>query len=128
MKSLINRIGQFFYRYKKLVKMIDSKAQVKNVVKSVFGALGISFIILLLPALVIINMFIIAKLTLFLAILLVLLVVAWPFLYYAFYYILLKNYHEPIRDMNTRIPLLVEATIISLVLLTIGIIVLSIIF
>ncbi|MCD8562082.1 MAG: hypothetical protein LRY20_01210 [Acholeplasmataceae bacterium] len=99
-----------------------------SVVKSVLGALLLSIFVLGLPVLVIVNMFIIAKLTLFLAILLVLIVMAWPFLYYAFYYALLKNYHDKLNEINTKIPYMVESTIISLVLMVIGIIVLSVIF
>lgn len=128
MKPLINRIDQFFFRYKKLIKLIDREVTMRNTVKSVFGALILSLLVLAIPVLVVINMFIISKLTLFLAILLVLMVMAWPFLYYDVYYKLLKNYHPRIQEINTKIPYWTESTIISVVLLIIGIIVLSIIF
>lgn len=128
MKPSVNAIFQFFYRYKKLLKLIEKQITMHSVVKSVLGALLLSIFVLGLPVLVIVNMFIIAKLTLFLAILLVLIVMAWPFLYYAFYYALLKSYHDKLNEINTKIPYMVESTIISLVLMVIGIIVLSVIF
>lgn len=128
MKQLISKLDQFFYKYRKLLKLIDHEVNMKSVVKSVFGALILSLLVLVLPVLIIVNMFIISKLTLFLAILLVLLVMAWPFLYYDVYYKLLKNYHPRVQDINTKIPYWTESTIISIVLLIIGIIVLSVIF
>lgn len=128
MKQLINLIDQMIYRFKKLNKLIDSKTTTNSVVKSVLSALLITVIILAIPVLIVVNMFIISKLTFILALLLVVMVVSWPYLYYAFYYKILKNYHEEIKDINTKLPYLIESTIIAIVLLTIGIIVLSIIF
>ena len=128
MMPLINRIYQFIHRLKKLLRLIEKEVLMKNVIKSVLGALVLSVFVLGLPVLVIVNMFIIAKLTLFLAILLVMLVVVWPFIYYFFYYALLKNYHPKINEINTKIPYLVESSIVSFILLTIGIIVLAVIF
>ncbi len=128
MKSLINRIDQMLHRFKKLMKLIDKEASMKSVIKSVLGALLLSFLTLLLPVLLVINMFIYTKLTLFLAILLVILVVSWPFIYYYFYYRLLKLYHPTVENINTKIPYWIESSLIALILLIIGIIVLSIIF
>jgi len=128
MKSLINRIDQMLHRFKKLMKLIDKEASMKNVVKSVFGALLLSFLSLLIPVLLVINMFIYTKLTIFLAILLVILVVSWPFIYYYFYYRLLKLYHPTVGNINIKIPYWIESSLIALILLIIGIIVLSVIF
>lgn len=128
MKSWINNFYQGFYRYRKLSRLIDERTIMKNVVKSVLGSLLLSLLIALIPSLLIINMFIYAKHTLFLAILLVGIVVSWPFIYYAFYYMLLKNYHPNVKEINTKTPYIVESTITSFVLLTIGIIALSVIF
>ncbi len=131
MKSLtkiIDSVFRFFRRFSKLVKMIDKKTSMKLVVKSVFGALLISILIVLLPALAMINMFIYTKLTFFISILLVLLIMGWSFLYYYFYYRLLKNYHPSLEDINTKIPQLVESSIVAVFFMVIGIIVLSIVF
>ena len=128
MKQLINRIDQAFHRYKKLLKLIDKETHFQGVAKSVLGGLLISVLWLLIPALIVINMFIYTKLTFFLAILLAMMVISWPYLYYALYYRLLKTYYPKIEAINTRFPLLVEASIIAVVLTLIAIIVLSIIF
>lgn len=131
MKSLtkmIDSIFRFFRRFSKLVKMIDKKTSMKLVVKSVFGALLISILIVLLPALVMINMFIYTKLTFLISVLIVLLIMGWSFLYYYFYYRLLKNYHPSLEDINTKMPQLVESTIVATFFMVLGIVVLSIVF
>lgn len=128
MNALIDKIFKFFHRFVKLVKMIDKKTSMKFVVKSVLGALLISFLIILLPALAMINMFIYTKLKLLISIFLVLLIMGWSFLYYYFYYRLLKNYHPEIEDINTKIPQLTESVFVSIFFMVLGIIVLSIVF
>ncbi|RJX26165.1 MAG: hypothetical protein C4537_03140 [Acholeplasma sp.] len=128
MKSLINRIDQWIHRYKQLQKIIDKETRVKGVTKSVLGGLLISVLILLIPALAVINMFIYTKLTFFLAMLLSIMVILWPYLYYSIYFRLLKVYYPKLNDVNTRIPLVMEATLISIVLTVIVITVLSTLF
>ncbi|HBY66091.1 MAG TPA: hypothetical protein DEG42_06960, partial [Acholeplasmataceae bacterium] len=104
------------------------KTSVKSVVKSVAGALLLSILIIAIPVLVIINMFIYAKLTFLLSVFLVIIVMGWSFLYYFFYYKLLKNYHEELSEINTKIPQLVESSIVATFFFFIGIIVLATIF
>ncbi|MBN2299919.1 MAG: hypothetical protein JXC31_01900 [Acholeplasmataceae bacterium] len=128
MNSLIDKVFKFFHRFIKLVKMIDKKTSMKLVVKSVLSALLISLLIVLIPALVMINMFIYTKLKLLISIFLVILIMGWSFLYYYFYYRLLKIYHPSICDINTKIPQLTESVIVSLFFMILGIVVLSIVF
>jgi len=128
MNALIDKVFVFFRRFKKLIKMIDKKTSVKSVIKSVAGALLLSILIIAIPVLVIINMFIYAKHTFLLSVFLVIIVMGWSFLYYFFYYKLLKNYHEELSEINTKIPQLVESTIVATFFFFIGIIVLATIF
>ena len=128
MNALIDKVFVFFRRFKKLIKMIDKKTSVKSVVKSVAGALLLSILIIAIPVLVIVNMFIYAKLTFLLSVFLVIIVMGWSFLYYFFYYKLLKNYHEELSEINTKIPQLVESSIVATFFFFIGIIVLATIF
>ncbi len=121
----MNRVFKFFRRYRNLIKIIDKKTSMKFVVRSVLGALAISFLLVLLPALVIVNMFIYAKLTFLLSLLLLFLIVGWSFLYYYFYYRLLKNYYPNLQEVNTRVPQLVESIFVALFFLVLGIVVLS---
>jgi len=128
MNALINKIFVFFRRFKKLIKLIDQKTTIKTVVKSVAGALLLSLAVVTIPVLVIINMFIYAKHTFLLSIILVLIVMGWSFLYYFFYYKLLKNYHEELAEVNTKMPQLVESSIVALFFFFLGIIILATIF
>jgi hypothetical protein len=128
MKTLIDRIDRFIYRVKKLNRLIDSKTSIQGVVKSVFGALILSILILAPFMLITINMFIYTKLTFFLSLILVLLVMGWGFLYYFFYYRLLKNYFPALEDVDTLTPQLFESSIIAFIFLVIGFVVLTSVF
>ena len=128
MKRIMDKVYKFYHKYRNLVKLIDRQTTMSTVVKSVLGALLISFVIVLLPIILIVNMFIFTKLTLFLSILLLILLILWVYLYYHFYYVLLKNYHEKIKEINTKIPKLVEFSFVGFILLTLGVVVLSTVF
>jgi len=128
MTSLIDKVFKFFRRFKNLVKIIDKKTEMKFVVRSVLGALLISILIVLIPTLVLVNMFIYTKLTFFISIILVFMIMGWSFLYYYFYYRLLKNYHPSLEDVNTKLPQLMESTIVALFFMVLGIVVLSVVF
>ncbi len=128
MNTLIDRVFKFFRRFAKLIKLIDKKTSMKYVVKSVLGALLISLLILLIPILVIVNMFIYTKLTFILSILLIFVIMGWTFLYYYFYYRLLRLYCPSLEDVNTKIPQYTESTIVSLFFMILGIVVLTVIF
>jgi hypothetical protein len=128
MKTLIDRIDRFIYRVKKLNRLIDSKTSIQGVVKSMFGALILSILILAPFMLITINMFIYTKLTFFLSLILVLLVMGWGFLYYFFYYRLLKNYFPALEDVDTLTPQLFEGSIIAFIFLVIGFVVLTSVF
>ena len=128
MKHIMDRVYKFYHKYRNLVKLIDRQTTMNTVLKSVFGALLISFLIILPPSILVINMFIFTKLKLFLSILLLCLVILWVYLYYHFYYKLLKNYHEKIKEINTKIPKNVEFAFVGFIMLTLGFIVLTVIF
>jgi Kef-type K+ transport system membrane component KefB len=128
MKTLIDRIDRFIYRVKKLNRLIDSKTSVQGVVKSVLGALLLSVLVLAPIILIIVNMFIYTKLTFLLSIFLVVTVMGWGFLYYFFYYRLLRNYFPVIEDIDTMTPQLFESSILAFVFLIIGFVVLTTVF
>jgi len=128
MKTLIDRIDRFIYRVKKLNRLIDSKTSIQGVVKSVMGALLLSVLLLAPIVLVIINMFIYTKLTFLLSLFLVVIVMGWSFLYYFFYYRLLRNYFPVIEDIDTKTPQLFESSILAFIFLIIGFVVLTTVF
>ena len=128
MKTIIDKIYRFYHKYRNLVKLIDRQSTMKTTIKSVLGGLLISFLIVLLPSILVINLFILTKLSLLLSIILLIFVLIWVFLYYHFYYVLLKNYHEKIKEINTKIPFLVESSFVAFICLILGIVVISFIF
>ncbi len=128
MKRIMDKVYKFYHTYRNLVRLIDRQTTMSTTLKSVFGALLISFLCVLLPSLLIINMFIFTKLTFLLSVFLVIIIILWVFLYYQFYYVLIKNYHEKIKEINTTIPKLVEFSFVGFIMLTLGIVVLSVVF
>ena len=126
MTSLMNKMFSFFRRYKNLVKLIDQQTTFKTQMKSVAGSFILALIIIALPMLVVINMFIYAKHTIFLSYIMLALLIVGVLLYFAIYYKLLKNYHQKLEDINTKIPMLVEGIGVSLIVLIFGIIAISV--
>ncbi len=126
-KKQLTKLSKGFRRYVVLTKRVDENVKVLSIVKSVLGSLLITVIIVLIPILVIINMFIYTKLTLLLAILLLTVVIGAVFLYFQFYYVLLKNYHPKLEEIAYRIPQFVESIFVSLILLITGIVVIVVI-
>ena len=127
MNKQINRLVKGYRRYIVLSKRIDENVKVKSIIKSVFGSLLLTLIIALLPILIIVNMFIYAKLTLFLAIVLLFIIVGAVYVYFQFYYVLLKNYHSKLEEINYRIPQIVESTFVAFIIFILGITLISVI-
>ncbi len=119
-RKQLDHLYKGYQRYLNLTKRVDSYVKTLTLVKSVLGSLLITVLIVLIPTLVVINMFIYTKLTLLLAVLLVVILIGAIFLYFNFYYLLLKNYHPKLEEVNYRIPQLVESTFVSIVVLIIG--------
>ena len=128
MTTMLNKIAQFYRRYRTLNRRIDRLTNLTTVTKSVLGALLLSLLMLSIPVLLVINMFIYTKLHVGLSILLVIFAVSWSYLYYDVFYRLLHQYHEPLEDVNTRLPQLVESTLIAFILLVFGTVLLLTIF
>lgn len=128
MKRIMDRVYKFYHKYRNLVKLIDRQTTMNTTVKSVLGALLISFLLVLIPIILTINLFIFTKLTIFLSILLIIIMITWVYLYYHYYYVLIQNYHEKIKEINTTIPKYVEFAFVGFVILTLGFVVLMVVF
>lgn len=124
----IDSIDRNIHQYKNILKIINRKTNTISVFKSVLSALLISFLTLLIPVLILVNMFIYTKLKFILSIGLLLCALAWGFLYFKFYYTILKSYHKDLEDVNLNIPMMYESIIVSLIILTFGIVIFSTIF
>jgi hypothetical protein len=128
MKTLYHKLFIYFNRYKKVNKRMHGVVTTKDSVRSVIFSLVMSIIILVIPLLIVINMFIYTKLTLFLAICIVFIVLGFIYLYYWFYFQLLKNYQPKIEDINTSYIYWFETSLINLFLIIFAIIILSVLF
>lgn len=125
LKNLLDRMYKGYRRYIVLTKRINDNIDMSSMSKSVLGSLLITVVIITIPVLIIVNMFIYAKLTLVLAIMLLMIVIGAIFLYFNFYYVLLKNYHPKLEEIAYKYPQIVESILISMIALVTGIIVIS---
>lgn len=121
-------VYKLYHRYKKLIKIIDSRVNTKTMIKSIVFSLLISLLILLIPVLIAVNMFIFSKLELILSIFLLMLLTSWGFLYFYFYYRLLKSYEPELENIELKLPMLFEGTLVSLALFVLGLTVILVIF
>ncbi|MBN2268078.1 MAG: hypothetical protein V3569_01180 [Acholeplasmataceae bacterium] len=131
MKTLskwIDQVYRIYHRYRNILKIIDSKVSTKIVIKSVLFSLLISLLIVLIPVLVTVNLFIYNKLDLILSFVLLFILTSWGFLFFHFYYTLLKSYETELEHVNVKLPKLIEGTSVSFFLFVLGIIVVSVIF
>lgn len=128
MKSVLDKFGKFFKRYLTLNRRVNAIVSFKSVFKSVLGAFGVSFLMLLIPVLLTVNLFIYSHLHLLLSIVLVLLAVSWSLIYYAVYYRVLANYEHQIESLNTDILQWTESILVSTLLSIVGTIVIVTLF
>lgn len=128
LQQWIDKVDKMYHRYRNILKIIDTKVNTITVIKSVLFALLISLLIVLIPALVAINLFIYSKLGVVLSIFLLILLTSWGFLYFHFYYSLLKTYIPDLENVNLKLPKLFEGSLVSFFLLVLGTIVISVIF
>lgn len=128
LQQWIDKVDKMYHRYRNILKIIDTKVNTTTVIKSVLFALLISLLIVLIPALVAINLFIYSKLGVVLSIFLLILLTSWGFLYFHFYYSLLKSYIPDLENVNLKLPKLFEGSLVSFFLLVLGTIVISVIF
>ncbi len=128
LQQWIDKVDKMYHRYRNILKIIDTKVNTITVIKSVLFALLISLLIVLIPALVAINLFIYSKLSVILSIFLLILLTSWGFLYFHFYYSLLKTYIPDLENVNLKLPKLFEGSLVSFFLLVLGTIVISVIF
>ncbi len=126
-KRLWQNTKKGYQRYVVLTKRIDKYVTITSMIKATLGSLVITLFIVSIPVLVIVNMFIYAKLTLLLAIILLVVIMGGVYVYFNFYYVLLKNYHPKLEDVAYRLPQYIESTMVTLVILMIGIVVISVI-
>lgn len=113
---MFEKISRFLSEYKVLKIKLDNRITFKTMLKSVFGSVLINFLIFLIPALIIYNLFVFVNLVIFLEILVVILMILFSFSFHYFFITLLKNYHENLEIINFKIVLITDGTITALFL------------
>ena len=120
MKILFDKLFTLYRRYKTMLHRLHEMTTSFSAFKATFFSMLIALLLLTLPLAIIINLFIFAKLSTFLSILIVLIINSWILLYYKFYFILLGYYHPKTKDLNTRYIYWVETSMINLIILLLG--------
>ncbi len=128
MKTLLNKISMIFKRYRTVSRRFNQNITTWTSVKSFLFSSLISLLIVALPLALVINMFIYTKLMIFLSVIILGLVISFIYLYYKFYFVLISNYHEKVKEINTKYIYWVETSIINIIILVIGVTILFSIF
>ncbi|MCF7932153.1 MAG: hypothetical protein K9K93_03185 [Acholeplasmataceae bacterium] len=125
---MLDRLSKAFRRYLNINRLINTKTDLKTVLKTVLWALFSSAVLVLIPVLFLINMFIFTKLTFFISVGLLLMLLIWVYLYFMIYYKLLLIYVPELEKVNTRPARFFEMIVTQLLFLSVGIAVLIALF
>ncbi|MFU8792806.1 MAG: hypothetical protein ACNA7K_02170 [Acholeplasmataceae bacterium] len=126
--ALGKTISSHYKRYRTLSRRLDRMVSMKSVLKSTLFSILISSLLMLVPTLVIINLFIYSKLMIFLSILLGVIAVGFIMSYYHFYYVLIQTYHDKVKQLNIRLLKWTETSIVSAIMVIITAILLIALF
>lgn len=126
--TMLDRLSKAFRRYLNINRLINTKTDLKTVLKTVLWALFSSAVLVLIPVLFLINMFIFTKLTFFISVGLLLMLLIWVYLYFMIYYKLLLIYVPELEKVNTRPARFFEMIVTQLLFLSVGIAVLIALF
>lgn len=122
---MLRKLNLLITKYKMFSGKINDELTLKTTIKISLGSLLIAVLVILLPSLLIYNLFVFHKLRLLLKILIVLLVWVFSFSFNFAYDSLTKNYHENLRPMNTNIVKITDSVISGLILTIVTIILIA---
>jgi hypothetical protein len=128
MMKLLDKLSKGLSRYLAINRLINGRTSLRVVAKTFIWALVSSAVIASVPVLLVINMFIYTKLTLFLAILLLILALCWVYVYFLIYYKLLVIYVPSLEPVNLTYARRFEAVVTAAVIFAIGITVIVALF
>jgi|GEM_PF-3317289 len=111
-----NKKKNIFDSYKNLRLKLEKIVTGKMIVKASFGSFLITFLIFLIPALLIYNLFIFDFLRFFLKVLIFMLIIAAAFFYELVYFEILKNYAPEIRKNKFSSIIIVDGSAISVLI------------
>lgn len=114
--ALGRKIKSHYKRYTTLSRRLDRMVTTKSVIKATLFSIVISAFVVLIPTLIIINLFIYSKLMIFLSICLGLIAIMFIVCYYYVYYTLLANYHDQIKQLNITLMKWTETALVSTIM------------
>src|SRR5690554_5370984 len=99
---MLKKLNLFFTKYKHLSVKINDIITIKNTIKATLGSLLFSVLIILIPSLIVYNLFIFHNLRTILTIVIILIVFLFSFTFNYFYDQIVKNYHPLLNEINTK--------------------------
>lgn len=121
---MIRKLNFYLTKYRHISRKINEVLTIKTTIKTTLSAILISTFIVLLPSLLIYNLFVFYKLRTILMIAIVLIVNFFSFIFNFAYDKIAKNYHEELNNLNTKVVLVTDSVIAGIILTIVTIIIL----
>ncbi|MDL2292122.1 hypothetical protein LJC17_00815 [Acholeplasma sp. OttesenSCG-928-E16] len=116
----MKRIIKLYKEYRFVNARIASFSSKMQTFKSALFSLLITLLIAFIPMIIFIQLFIIPRIEMLLAFLILFTLIVSIFLYYLFYFKLLGYYNGKIKEINVKPVFYIEPTFISVILLILG--------
>lgn len=113
---MIRKINLYLTKYRHISRKINDTLTLKTTLKTTLSAIVISAFIVLLPSLLVYNLFVFDYLRTILMIGIVLIVNLFSFTFNFVYDKIAKNYHEQLNNLNTKVVVLTDSIIAGLIL------------
>lgn len=124
---MINKISKILSKYKTQRYKLDNSTTFFIYLKAILASIFITFLIVLIPALLIYNLFILEYLHNILKVIIVILMPLLAFSFNYFFIEVIKNYEPKLKEVSFKHMFLIESVIFSFFLVMITTIVVSII-
>jgi len=124
---VINKISKILSKYKTQRYKLDNSTTFFIYLKAILASIFITFLIVLIPALLIYNLFILEYLHNILKVIIVILMPLLAFSFNYFFIEVIKNYESKLKEVSFKHMFLIESVIFSFFLVMITTIVVSII-
>lgn len=123
---MLKKIALIRTKYKHIDRSINEFTNFTTTIKTMFGALLISLVLISVPALLIYNLFVFHKIRIILYIATILVIWVFSFIYNKSYDLLLKSYHEELNVIKTKTLVVIDSifggivlTVFAFILMTI---------
>lgn len=124
---MLNKISKVLSKYKVERYKLDTKVNFVKYLKSTFASILFTILIMLIPALLIYNLFILEYLHSLLKVIIVIFMPVISFLYNYLFIKLIKSYEESLENVDFKHLIIIESTVLSVFLIIITIVIISLI-